>query len=113
LQSVAYTLQTGRQAMDERLGTVGSNVDELVQKLRAWLAGDTNVREVWRGRAHGDAPAFPEADEDLTELMRSWSRKRKFGRILNLWVRGLSFDWTALYGDVKPRRVPLPTYPFA
>ena len=26
---------------------------------------------------------------------------------------GLSFDWNQLYGDSKPRRISLPTYPFA
>jgi polyketide synthase PksN len=32
---------------------------------------------------------------------------------LDLWVRGLNFDWNTLYGDVKPQRISLPTYPFA
>jgi acyl transferase domain-containing protein len=29
-----------------------------------------------------------------------------------LWVAGVEIDWSALHGGSKPRRVPLPTYPF-
>ena len=32
---------------------------------------------------------------------------------LDLWLSGANVDWNALYGDARPRRVPLPTYPFA
>jgi polyketide synthase PksL len=33
-----------------------------------------------------------------------------------LWAKGLSLDWGQLYGDgrlPRPRRISLPTYPFA
>jgi polyketide synthase PksN len=30
-----------------------------------------------------------------------------------MWVKGLNFDWNKLYGDIKPSRLSLPTYPFA
>jgi acyl transferase domain-containing protein len=39
--------------------------------------------------------------------------KKKLSNLLNLWVKGLDFDWTKLYGEVKPQRISLPTYPFA
>ncbi|MBB6249462.1 SDR family NAD(P)-dependent oxidoreductase, partial [Rhodanobacter sp. A1T4] len=29
------------------------------------------------------------------------------------WVKGLAFDWQRLYGAHRPRRISLPTYPFA
>jgi acyl transferase domain-containing protein len=32
---------------------------------------------------------------------------------VDLWVKGLGFEWEKLYGDVKPQRISLPTYPFA
>ena len=28
-------------------------------------------------------------------------------------MKGWSFDWQRLYGEAKPRRISLPTYPFA
>ena len=38
---------------------------------------------------------------------------RKLGKLLGLWARGLEFDWNVLYGPARPRRMNLPTYPFA
>ena len=42
-----------------------------------------------------------------------WVERGKYGKLLELWVKGLSFDWRRLYGEAKPRRISLPTYPFA
>jgi len=33
--------------------------------------------------------------------------------VLDLWVKGLVFDWNKLYGEERPKRMSLPTYPFA
>src|SRR5260370_23386428 len=33
--------------------------------------------------------------------------------LLELWVKGMQLDWERLYGEAKPRRISLPTYPFA
>ena len=45
--------------------------------------------------------------------IEAWVAKGKHGKLLELWVKGLSFDWQRLYGEAKPRRISLPTYPFA
>ncbi|MCP5005051.1 MAG: KR domain-containing protein, partial [Planctomycetes bacterium] len=37
----------------------------------------------------------------------------KYSKILGLWVKGLVFDWNKFYGESKPKRISLPTYPFA
>ncbi|NEZ54551.1 SDR family NAD(P)-dependent oxidoreductase [Leptolyngbyaceae cyanobacterium CCMR0081] len=113
LLSIAYTLQTGRQAMDERVGWVVSSLDELMQALRSYLAGETNERA--RGHAkHGqEVLGCLNTDGDAAEMLRAWARKRKFSHILSLWVRGLDVDWHLFYDQGQPRRVSLPTYPFA
>jgi len=33
--------------------------------------------------------------------------------LLELWVQGVSVQWERLYGEDMPRRISLPTYPFA
>jgi polyketide synthase PksN len=53
------------------------------------------------------------ADEDLAAAIEAWVAKGKYGKLLELWVKGLSVDWKRLYGERRPRRIPLPTYPFA
>lgn len=39
--------------------------------------------------------------------------KGKYTKLLDLWVKGLSFDWGMLYGTQTPVRISLPAYPFA
>jgi len=53
------------------------------------------------------------ADEDMQLTIDAWVRKRKLAQLLELWVKGLVLDWRRLYHDPRPRRVSLPTYPFA
>jgi acyl transferase domain-containing protein len=38
---------------------------------------------------------------------------RKLSKLLGLWVRGVDIDWNKLYGEARPQRMSLPTYPFA
>ncbi|RZK98581.1 MAG: hypothetical protein EOP36_21310, partial [Rubrivivax sp.] len=40
-------------------------------------------------------------------------QRGKLHKLLDLWVKGLSFNWEQLHGEAKPRRISLPTYPFA
>lgn len=53
------------------------------------------------------------ADEDLQQALEAWIGKGKTEKLLELWVKGLAFDWERLYPDAKPKRISLPTYPFA
>src|SRR5262249_51405192 len=46
LADVAYTLQVGREAMEERLGLVVSSVDQLAEKLTAYIAGEKNIEGI-------------------------------------------------------------------
>ncbi len=46
-------------------------------------------------------------------MIEAWVAKGKYSKLLDIWVKGLIFDWSKLYGDSKPHRISLPTYPFA
>ena len=52
-------------------------------------------------------------DGDLQQTIDKWFADSKLSRLLELWVKGVELDWSKLYGDVKPQRMSLPTYPFA
>ena len=56
---------------------------------------------------------MPAADEELREAVAKWVQRKKYSKLLELWVEGLDFDWNILYGESKPCRIGLPTYPFA
>ncbi|OMG70997.1 SDR family NAD(P)-dependent oxidoreductase, partial [Burkholderia ubonensis] len=88
---------------------------ELARKLSAYLAGDAAIDALYRGqvRRGQDALAALKADEDLSATLDAWITKGKLAKLLDLWVQGLAIDWNRLYPDAKPRRVSLPTYPFA
>ncbi|WP_035373166.1 non-ribosomal peptide synthetase [Pseudoduganella violaceinigra] len=114
LADLAFTLQTGREPMEERLAMVADSLDDLRSRLAAYLRGDTNA--IYRGqhKRGKDAIASFGADEDLAQTIEAWLNKGKFDKVLELWVKGLAFDWKTLYQHgAKPRRVSLPSYPFA
>ncbi|MGG1948354.1 amino acid adenylation domain-containing protein [Trinickia sp. NRRL B-1857] len=114
LMDVAYTLQVGREAMEARIGVLADSVDALKSKLGAILAGE-DVPDVYVGQVkrNKDALGLFAADEDLQQAIESWVSKGKYGKLLELWVKGLAFDWERLYPAAKPQRLSLPTYPFA
>ncbi|MFF0825423.1 SDR family NAD(P)-dependent oxidoreductase [Brevibacillus sp. NPDC003359] len=114
LANIAYTLQVGREALEERLAVIVRSVNELEEKLTYFAKGADHIAELYRGRVkrnHDTVALF--ADEDMKQTVETWMTKGKYAKLMNLWVQGVSFDWNKLYSDDKPRRVSLPTYPFA
>jgi len=116
LAEIAYTLQVGREAMEERLAVIVGSIKELEEKLRAFVDGqEENMEDLYRGQVkrNKEMLAIFKADEELLEAVDKWIERRKYAELLNLWVKGLIFDWDKLYGEIKPHRLSLPTYPFA
>ncbi|MFE9722737.1 SDR family NAD(P)-dependent oxidoreductase [Streptomyces sp. NPDC005794] len=114
LADVAYTLQVGREAMEERLALVVEGQDALREQLRAFLDGEQETANAFRGgvRQHKDAVALLEADEEMRELVQQWLVQGRYDKLANVWVKGLVLDWASLARGAGPRRIPLPTYPF-
>jgi polyketide synthase PksN len=117
LADLAYTLQVGRTPFRERLALEVSTFPELENKLARYLAGETSIEGLYAGSVPDSKDAFYVlgADEDMTATVDAWVSKRKFGLLLDLWVKGLAFDWERLYKDMKayqPGKISLPSYPF-
>ena len=117
LNALAYTLQTGREAMAKRLGLVVDSAEQLAAKLQAYLDGEEDIEGVLQGQAPESQDTqtlslFAE-DADLKETIDKWIARRNLSRLLELWVKGLELSWHKLYGAAKPRRMSLPAYPFA
>ncbi|MBJ9987818.1 SDR family NAD(P)-dependent oxidoreductase [Paenibacillus sp. S28] len=115
LPDLAYTLQTGREAMEERLGLIVKTVDELTLKLRVFLDGDHESEGIYCGQVkrNKDTMQIFFRDEELQEAIWKWMERKKYGKLMNLWVKGLQVDWNKLYTEFRPRKMSLPTYPFA
>jgi len=115
LSALAYTLQVGREAMDERLGFMVNSVDQLVGKLQAYINGEQDIEDVYQGQVKNNKDTVSQfsSDADLQETINKWIAQKKLSKLLDWWVKGLQFDWNKLYGEEKPPRISLPTYPFA
>jgi amino acid adenylation domain-containing protein len=119
LADAAYTLQVGREPLETRLAVAATSAASLRERLQAVLPaqhlGDAAGADVHYGdiRKHRDELADLNADGDLADWIVSLVAKGKHGKLLASWARGLAFDWNLLYGERKPCRISLPTYPFA
>lgn len=120
LHSLAYTLQTGREAMNERLAFIAHSLDELQHRLAAALDDEQQTAEPFfrgKSKSQSDVASIFNVDEDMQGLVQSWAAKGKWAKLLEIWVKGVNIDWDVLYLNatpaLSPRRVSLPTYPFA
>ncbi|TQS00534.1 SDR family NAD(P)-dependent oxidoreductase [Paenibacillus ottowii] len=115
IADIAYTLQIGREAMEERLAIIATSIQELDWKLDSFLLEKVGIEELYRGQVKRNKGGLvtQEIDEDMAKMVDAWVSKGKYGKLAELWVTGLLLDWNRLYGEVKPRRISLPTYPFA
>jgi amino acid adenylation domain-containing protein len=115
LAEMAYTLQVGRVAMEHRLVFVVAAMPDLIEKLEAFCAGETAIAGCYQGQVEQDKETLQafSADEDGKELIDKWLAKGKVYKLAELWAKGLTLNWNLLYRARKPRRLSLPTYPFA
>jgi len=114
LAGVAWTLQSGREVMAERLALVVGGIAELAAKLGRFSDNGGSVKGLHWGNALRESK-----DVDLLldgEAGRAYMdisiQNRELDKLAALWVKGTVFNWRALYGDDPPPRISLPTYPF-
>jgi len=123
LLDIAYTLQVGREAMECRLAFTATTVADLSRTLRDYVEGRTDKGEAtdcYRGEAkkNKEVLSILNVDDALHQAIATWIAQGKYAKLLELWAKGLVFDWERLYVDgavyaaFKPQRVSLPTYPF-
>ena len=113
LASLACTLQVGREAMEERLAFVVDSTAHLQDVLSAHIDGDATGAYRGQVKANKEMLALFVADDDYEAVLDKWIAQRKLTRLAELWSKGLDFDWRKFHGKHPPRRMHLPTYPFA
>jgi acyl transferase domain-containing protein len=113
---LAYTLQIGRDAMEERLGFMVNSIEELTKKLQAYINQETRVDGIFQGQIKRNNEGINVINQDVdmkNVIIANWISNNQLSKILDLWVKGVNFDWNKFYGKVKPQRICLPNYPFA
>lgn len=98
LVDVAFTLQVGREGMEERLAFVATSLGDAVAKLDAFL-GAERAGGICRGRVENSGGTVVHG-ASLEEMARRW-------------VEGADVDWKRAEDGKGARRISLPTYPFA
>ncbi len=113
LSSVAYTLQKGRQAYQERLCILASSLTKLISKLEAYIA-DKEEAGIYTGSAK-------ELEEKLgsffdgevgSRYISDLIKEKNWEKLAQLYVMGFDIEWNLLYEDGIPQRVALPGYIF-
>ena len=103
LADAAYTSQTGRNAMEERLAVEVSSIDDLRNKLTMYLRSDHKLNGLYRGKARrgsGQKDAMSAAHFNSAREMAIH------------WVNGGDVQWEEMYTSELPKLISLPAYPF-
>ena len=116
LLRLAYTLQVARDPMEDRLALMVDSIYELVEKLGAYVKGREDIEGVFQGQVKRNKEGLKllVQDDDIKEaIVGKLISEGKLTNLSDLWVKGLDFSWSKLYGEMKPDRIHLPLYPFA
>lgn len=109
---LAYTLQTGRAEMSERVAVVADSLEGLHRQLEAYLNGRTGERGVYEGQSSQRSPLGRLFDEEeARQFVSALLHAGKWDKIAQLWVQGVAIDWTSWYGE-SLCKLPLPGYAF-
>lgn len=114
LKDIAYTLQTGREPMKERVIFITKDITSLINQLEDFLQNKRGINNCWQGCADKDKDTdnILLEETDMQVLINKWISEKNFKKMAALWIRGYSFDWDILYSQIKPKRIHLITYPF-
>jgi 3-oxoacyl-(acyl-carrier-protein) synthase/2-polyprenyl-6-methoxyphenol hydroxylase-like FAD-dependent oxidoreductase len=119
LDSMAWTLQLGREEMNSRAAFVARDGTELKHGIEQCLAalesgGANSTRSVSLHNL-GSGPSSPECV--LPEVVGRVKSDRNLAAIAEAWTRGARIDWKQLHANaetaVRQAFKILPTYPFA
>ncbi|MBD8525904.1 SDR family NAD(P)-dependent oxidoreductase [Pseudomarimonas arenosa] len=109
IADVAYTLQVGRDPMPERMALVVASMQELIERLQAYVDGDADRSGVRQSSVRRKADIV---NIDAATLDQ-WLRERDLTALIDVWLKGQEPDWRTLYKGYSMRRCALPTYAFA
>lgn len=111
LHNVAWTLQTGRMALEERVAFAATSIDDARARLAAWISEPRSQGAWVRGTV---LPNRKTSTEDTNAAMLAWTQRGAYEGLLHAWAAGATIRWESTYPEgVALRRVRLPGYPFA
>ncbi len=120
LEDIAFTLQMGREAMDERIVFLVSDIADLRTQLKIYISMESTSTEsissskMISGNIASDRKVFNvfSLDNELNTVFDNWISSGDGLKVATLWINGIEVDWSRLYPSRKPVKISLPTYPF-
>ncbi len=114
IKNIAYTLQSGREAMKERIAFVANNVNEIIDKLTLYCNGALIIDGFYSGTVNNIKSTKKNLLTETSQSMERLIKMDDFDSVCKFWVSGAVIDWNSLRSkNVSIKRVSLPTYPFA
>lgn len=111
--SMAYTLQVGRNLFSYRLAIIAETLDDLIPKLEEYLTTGRCGNHIVYGVCEADSHDIKWNEDGIErEYFKSLFASGQMKKLVYLWLKGVSVDWDFFYADPKPVRVSLPSYPF-
>jgi len=109
LADIAYTLQTGRQALDYALAVIAGDLAELQDKLRQYLAGAAaDSAAIFAGKRQRNARQRQPVEP---QILAQWLATRALPQLATAWLGGEEqIDWRQLYPAGAAFRIALPGY---
>ncbi|PSA96652.1 polyketide synthase PksM [Bacillus atrophaeus] len=110
LPNIAYTLQVGRESMSARLAMSVTSIKELKEKLNRYLIEEEKGDGLYTNLTISKKKY---SSQEIQDAIEQWVEFKRSEKLLELWVNGSMIDWESLYRNNKPKRISIPTYPFA
>ncbi|TYQ17735.1 UNVERIFIED_CONTAM: phosphopantetheine binding protein [Acetivibrio alkalicellulosi] len=103
-ESIAYTLQNGRESMEERIAFAAGSKKEAAEILFQFVDGQHTD-----GLLQGNIQSYArktEIEKSIKDLIGS-----DITKAAEWWIKGYSINWTDYY-PIQPYKASLPCYPF-
>ncbi|KAA1246073.1 SDR family NAD(P)-dependent oxidoreductase [Aquimarina sp. RZ0] len=115
LYSLSYTLQTGREEMEERLALVTSSTEELNKLLESYLEDSYKLGDkIFIGNTKKNEFGILIKEKSGRDYISNIIDRKECNSIAFLWSKGITIEWKSLYNQYRlPRKICLPTYPFS
>ena len=111
LADIAYTLQVGREPLEERLAIQARSHQELIERLRLFVRNEPLVGETLRATVR-NSRAGAGMRKESEENIERWLENGQLTLLLKAWMKGAGIAWSELPQNSGRRKVSLPTYPF-
>ncbi|WP_217557308.1 beta-ketoacyl synthase N-terminal-like domain-containing protein, partial [Paenibacillus sp. GbtcB18] len=101
MANIAYTLQTGRNAMKYRLAIIVESLEKMKEKLQSFINGHQEIEGLFVGEFERmiDKETFNYLSDSYDEICK-------------YWVSGSNVKWENLYNGLTPNRISMSTYSF-